>query len=85
MWGNCAWRGVSLLGSRVLMEMLLTEMSKSVTLSPLVSMWRNQPDELRTYSTLLAALKQWLDDQRENQLGEMERVREGERSKQRLD
>eukprot|EP00969_Alexandrium_andersonii_P249833 11041592-Alexandrium_andersonii.AAC.1 len=65
--------------------MLLTEMSKSTTLVSLVSMWRNQHDDLRTYATLLAALKQWLDDQRANQLGEVERAREGERSKQRLD
>eukprot|EP00969_Alexandrium_andersonii_P130330 5762496-Alexandrium_andersonii.AAC.1 len=60
-------------------------MSQSTTLATLVNIWRNQPNDLRTYSTLLAALKQWLADQRENHLGSLERVREEEGSRQRLD
>eukprot|EP00969_Alexandrium_andersonii_P036502 1599983-Alexandrium_andersonii.AAC.1 len=64
--------------------MLHAEMSKSKTLQAIVFMWRNQRAELRTCATLLAALKQWLEDERANHLGELERAREEARSQQRL-
>eukprot|EP00969_Alexandrium_andersonii_P026348 1150629-Alexandrium_andersonii.AAC.1 len=47
-------------------------------------MWHNQRAELRTCGTLLAALKQWLEDERVNQLGDLEQAREDARSKERL-